>query len=93
MILLLLSYFVILIPTELTWTEAELAMANTAENVSYLTIEEKRTIMLVNLARLDGKKYLLTYFKEYNNTPYNEMSASDNSYMVSLKADLDKVKN
>ena len=46
-------------PAELTWTEAELAMANTAENVSYLTTEEKRTIMLVNLARLDGKKYLL----------------------------------
>ena len=80
-------------PTEPTWTEAELAMANTAENVTYLTTEEKRTIMLVNLARLDGKKYLLTYFKDYNNTPYNEMSASDNSYMVSLKADLDKVKN
>jgi uncharacterized protein YkwD len=77
----------------LAWSEAELAKANTAVNANYLTEEEKQTIMLVNLARLDGKKYLQTYFQQYKNTPYAEMSSSGNKYMVSLKADLDKAKN
>jgi len=93
MIILLLSYFIIITPTEPVWSEAEIAKANTAATANYLTTEEKKTILLVNLARMDGKKYLLTYFQDYNNTPYNEMSASNNKYMVSLKADLDKAKN
>lgn len=69
-------------------------MANTAEKANYLTDEEKKTIMLVNLARLDGKKYLQTYFQEYTkSTAYEKMRSSKNKYTVSLKADLDKVKN
>jgi uncharacterized protein YkwD len=75
------------------WTAAELARANTAKDVGYFTKEEKKTIMLVNLARIDGKKYLQTYFQQYNPTPYTEMAKSKNKYMSSLKADMDKVKN
>ena len=75
------------------WSAEELAMANTAKNADYLTDEEKKTIMLVNLARLNGKKYLQTYFQEYNQTPYLDMGSSKNKYMVSLKADMDKAKN
>ena len=75
------------------WTAAELTMANTAAEVDYMTDEEKKTIMLVNLARLDGKRYLQSYFKEYNATSYASMRTSDNAYMKSLREDLDKVKN
>ena len=94
MTLLLLSYLLIAVPSAPTWTDAELAKANTAKNASYLNAEERKTIMLVNLARMDGKKYLQTYFQEYvKSTPYNKMNSSANNYVVSLKADLDKVKN
>ena len=74
------------------WSSAELAKANTAKDVSYFTEEEKKTIMLVNLARLDGKKYLQTYFQEYNDTPYGQMAKSKSKYMKSLKNDMDKIK-
>ena len=94
MILLLLSYLIIGNHVVPTWSEAELARANTAKNSDNLSSEEKKTILLVNLARMDGKKYLQTFYQEYvKSTPYNEMSSSSNNYVVSLKADLDKVKN
>jgi len=79
-------------PVEI-WTKAEIAKANTAANVSYLTDEEKKIIMLVNLARLDGKRYLQSYFQEYNSTSYDDMRSSDNSYIKSLRDDLDKVQD
>jgi hypothetical protein len=79
-------------PVEPTWSTEELVAANTAKDVSYLTDEEKKVIMLVNLARMDGKKYLQTYFQEYDDTPYNEMAFSKSSYMSSLKKDMDKIK-
>ena len=75
------------------WTAEELAKANTAAGADYLSDEEKKTIMLVNLARLDGKRYLQSYFQEYNSTAYVKMKSSDNSYMKSLRKDLDEVKN
>lgn len=75
------------------WSKDELAKANTAADVSYLTDEEKKTIMLVNLARLDGKRYLQSYFSEYNEITYEAMKSSDNSYIRSLREDLDKVKD
>lgn len=94
MIFLLLSYLLIAAPSVPTWSDAELAKANTAKSANYLNAEEKKTIMLVNLARMDGKKYLQTYFQEYvKSTPYNEMNSSGNNYVVSLKVDLDKIKS
>ena len=94
MLFLIISYLIILSPVDPTWSDAELERANTAKDVGYLSVEEKKTIMLVNLARIDGKKYLQTYFQQFiNSTPYDEMNSSKNKYMVSLRADLDKVKN
>jgi len=75
------------------WTPEELKKADTAAAVDYLSEEEKMTIMIVNLARLDGKRYLQSYFQEHNNTPYEKMANEGNSYLKSLKKDLDKVKN
>jgi uncharacterized protein YkwD len=94
MILLILSFLLLSTPAPPTWSDAELARANTAKNAGYLTAEEKKTIMLINLARMDGKKYLQTYFQEYvKTTPYDRMNSAGNTYIVSLKDDLDKVKN
>lgn len=75
------------------WTEEELTMANTAVDADYMTAQEKRAIMLMNLARLDGQRYLQSFFKEYNTTSYSEMKSSRNSYIKSLRKDLDQVKN
>ena len=81
------------IPDDQTWSKEELSMANTAKDAKYLSEEEKKTIMLVNLARLDGKRYLQTYFQEYNDTPYGKMASAKSSYMRSLKKDMDKIKD
>lgn len=74
------------------WTKEELALANTAADEVYLTEEEKKVIMLVNLARMDGKRYLKSYFQEYNPVDYDDMSSSSSSYLRSLRDDLDEVK-
>lgn len=92
-LILLTLFFATNSPRESIWTKEELAMANTAANIDYLTEPEKKTIMLVNLARLDGTRYLQSYFAEYNSTSYDEMRTSNNSYMKSLRKDLDAVKN
>ena len=75
------------------WTAEELAIANTAAQVDYLNDEEKKIVMLVNLARLDGTRYLQSYFMEYNATAYTAMRSSVNSYLKSLRKDLDQVRN
>ena len=96
MSILLIAYLLIIpapISEDQIWSKEELERANTAKNVKYLTEEEKKTIMLVNLARIDGKRYLQTYFEEYNHTPYNKMASANSSYMRSLKKDMDKIKN
>lgn len=74
------------------WTRAELEMANTAKDVAGLSDEEKQVIMLVNLARIDGSRYLQSYFQEHNQTSYEKMLQSKNKYIVSLRKDLDAVK-
>jgi uncharacterized protein YkwD len=96
MYILLIAYLLIIpapISEDQIWSKEELERANTAKDVKYLTEEEKKTIMLVNLARIDGKRYLQTYFQEYNNTPYNKMASANSRYMKSLKKDMDKIKN
>ena len=69
-----------------SWTASETAAANTAAGAGYLTEEEKRVIYLMNLARLDGKKFRDTYAKGYFIGPTN-------SYRQSLYADLVKIKD
>lgn len=52
------------------WTKEELDMANTARNASYLNEEEKKVILYMNLARMDGEKFFNTYFQDFT-TAYN----------------------
>ena len=63
------------------WSTSEISQANTAKDLETLTEEEKKVIMLINLARLDGKKFKETFCKEYFVGPTN-------SYRQSLYADL-----
>lgn len=75
------------------WTAAELAKANTAADVDYLTDVEKQALMYTNLARLDGQKFLDICLNEWMNGPHNYWIKEDNPYVRSLRQDLAKVKN
>ncbi|MBR2260748.1 MAG: CAP domain-containing protein [Paludibacteraceae bacterium] len=73
------------------YTDEELAMANTAADVDYLTEEEKKVIFLCNLARLDGERFAEEYL-----TPYvekNKLNVETNEYLASLYTDLSEVKD
>jgi len=66
------------------WKKETLAAARTGDSVKYLTDEEKKVLLLVNLARLDGKSFItnvLDPFVKENSTP-------DNEYLRSLYTDL-----
>lgn len=67
------------------WTDAEIAKANTAANVSSLSKMDKDIILYCNLARLDGAKFWRTYGKA------NAKGSS--SYVSSLERDLSGVSN
>lgn len=47
------------------WTEQELRLANTAVNVSILTIEEKEVLKYLNLARLYPQKFAELEVRDY----------------------------
>ncbi|MBL4624248.1 MAG: CAP domain-containing protein [Flavobacteriales bacterium] len=69
-----------------SWDYQVLEKANTAKKVGYLTTNEKKVIQLMNLARIDGTKFLETIVKPYiKNT-------SANSYTRSLTSTLKKTK-
>lgn len=66
------------------WDPAVIDRANTAADLEYLTEEEKKVILFMNLARLDGKLFGETFLTEYiesNNT-------DKTSYVRSLYRDL-----
>src|SRR5688572_8375424 len=68
------------------WGADTLEMTNTAKNATYLTVEEKKVIQLMNLARLDGKS-----FSKRVALPYIAKNGLDNDeYLTSLVADLEK---
>lgn len=68
------------------WSSSELEKANTVSGVDYLSTEEQQVIVLCNLARLDGDKFVRTYAKPY-------LKDQSNDYIISLYSDLKKVKN
>ena len=70
------------------FTEEEMAYANTAAHEDYMSDDEKRMILLCNLARLDGKRFAQEYL-----TPYLKQKGIDNQYTQSLYSDLEKTKN
>lgn len=77
------------------FTGEQIAKANTAANSDYLTEEEKKTILYMNLARMDGKAFYDEYIKEFitlNNIKYVDLE-NDNPYLISLKKDLSETSN
>ncbi len=71
-----------------TWTSAEKTKANTAKNESYLMQDEKDIIYLMNLARIDGRKFAKTYLDDY--VADNGLKKT-NKYIQSLYKDLKNV--
>ena len=70
-------------------------MANTAAEADYLTGEEKKTILFMNLARTNGNAFYDTYINKYitlNNAKYINLE-SDNPYLLSLKKELAKTRD
>ncbi|MEJ2881779.1 CAP domain-containing protein [Pedobacter sp. GR22-6] len=86
-----------------TWSKEELTMANTAKTAAYLTGEEKDMVMYMNLARMNGEKFFLTFFQDFVESHNKQMSAYSNynslrierssSYYRSLEKDLQNVKD
>lgn len=89
--------------SKLSWSSEELALANTAKNVDYLSTEEKNIIFYMNLARMDGTRFFNTYFqnfvdahnqrmKRYSNYAQLKVNRYD-AYYRGLEQDLRKAKN
>ena len=57
-IFLLIACMAMALPARSQWTRTELAKANTAAAVPYLTDEEKAVVQYVNLARMYPQKFL-----------------------------------
>ncbi|AHM59216.1 allergen V5/TPX-1 family protein [Flammeovirgaceae bacterium 311] len=77
------------------WTYAELEKADTGWSASYLSLEERNTIKLMNIARMDGRRFFDTYIKDYViklNTNWYSVDTTG-YYYTSLKEDLYKTKN
>jgi hypothetical protein len=71
------------------WDTSVLVMANTGAGMEYLSDDEKRVIMLTNLARTDGPLFAGTFLKRYL-----EMTGTKpNKYTLSLYEDLMSVKD
>lgn len=68
-----------------TFSNEQLAKANTAKDASYLSQAEKDLILYCNLARLDGQTFANQYLSKLKN--------SSNSYEQSLLKDLAGIKN
>jgi uncharacterized protein YkwD len=69
------------------WHKDTVAKANTAASVTYLTPEEKKVLLLMNLARMDGKGFVKNVLAPY----VKEHGKSDNEYLSSLYTDLKKL--
>jgi uncharacterized protein YkwD len=67
-----------------TWTSAQLDKANTAKNSTYLTTEEKETILYINLCRLYPKDFLRNELMNYYGTEKYGDYVRNSSYRESL---------
>ena len=85
------------------WSRDELDMANTAKDVDYLSEEEKKLILYMNLVRMDGEKFFNTYFQDFMKAHNERMKQYSNykelrintydRYYRGLVLDLKNVKN
>lgn len=85
-----------------SWSSAELELANTAKNATYLNEEEKLIIFYMNLSRIDGAKFFNTYFQDFANAYNLDMQQYSNyddlrvnrkdKYYRGLEKDLNGIK-
>lgn len=85
-----------------SWTKEEFDRANTAKNASYLNEEEKKIILYMNLARIDGDKFFKTYFQDFTDAYNQDMQQYSNfndlrvnrkdKYYRGLEKDLKEIK-
>ena len=69
-----------------SWTSTQLAKANTARNVGYLTTVEKECIMYINLCRLYPKDFVRNELSAYYGTNDYGDYLKDSEYRKSLIA-------
>lgn len=69
------------------WTTEQISMANTAAKAGYLSEEEKKVILIANLARIDGELFSETYLDPYL------ADEKSTKYTRSLYRELKKVKD
>jgi uncharacterized protein YkwD len=68
------------------WGGDTLHLANTAASASYLTLEEKKVIQLMNLARMNGDAFLKRIAIPY----IKQNDFDDDEYVSTLRTDLKK---
>lgn len=88
---LALILFIVQPLTAQLYTPHELVKARTATSASYLTPDEQEILFLINLARQDGSAFVDSFI-----APHIDEWALDpesNGYLISLLADLRKVKS
>jgi len=81
---LFLTNFSFLYAQEISpFSKAEIIKANSAADVSYLNEDEKKVILLINLARLDGKRFYNYYLPQYVEKSPFLSDIKENSYLKS----------
>lgn len=70
------------------WTAKQLADANTAKDITFLSKIEKETIMYINLARLYPKDFVKFELADYNALPKYKNDLSKSTYKASLIKEL-----
>ena len=70
------------------WDADVLRELNTASEVNYLNAEEKKLILIMNMARHDGPLFVKTLLADY----VEEKQVDNNSYLRSLRKDLNNVR-
>ncbi|TFH26919.1 MAG: CAP domain-containing protein [Bacteroidia bacterium] len=69
------------------WEAEVVKELNTASQVNYLSEEEKKVILFMNMARHDGPLFARTFLAAY----VQEKQVENSSYLRSLRKDLNKV--
>ncbi len=69
------------------WNNETIRKANTADGFEYYSEDEKKVVLFMNLARMDGKLFAETVLTEY----VRSNGVEDNAYLKSLYRDLKEV--
>ncbi len=83
----LLVYFVLLLNlgyAQTKWQPEQLQKANTAQNISYLTQDEKDIVLHINLARLYPKQFMM-YELNYNKDTIKTLDSYEKTLYKTLK--------